>query len=69
MKILFLSYKIGIGILAFNRPYMKKSQNDGIAILDFRLIAYPIMLTFMTYLDIPTRFYTELPDMDVSFST
>ena len=22
----------------FNRPYVKKSQNDGIAILDFRLI-------------------------------
>ena len=24
--------------LYFNRPYVKKSQNDGIAILDFRLI-------------------------------
>ena len=24
--------------LTFNRPYVKKSQNDGIAILDFRLI-------------------------------
>ena len=26
------------GLSPFNRPYVKKSQNDGIAILDFRLI-------------------------------
>ena len=49
--------------------YLRKSQNDGITILDFRLITQHIMLTFMTYLNIPTRFSTELPDMDFSFST
>ena len=49
--------------------YLRKSQNDGKTILDFRLITQHIMLTFMTYLNIPTRFSTELPDMDFSFST
>ena len=53
----------------FNRPYVRKSLNDGITILDFRLITQHIMLTIMTYLHIPTRFSTELPDMDFSFST
>ena len=52
-----------------NRPYVKKSQNDGITILDFRLITQPMMLTFMTYLNIPTRFSTELTDMDFPFSS
>ena len=57
-----------VKIVLLNRPYVKKSQNDGIAILDFRLITKPIMLTFKTYLHIPTRFSKELPDMDFSFS-
>ena len=39
--------------------YLRKSQNDGITIFDFRLITQHIMLTFMTYLNIPTRFSTE----------
>ena len=56
-------------IVKINRPYVRKSQNDGITILDFRLITQPIILTFMTYLNIPTHFSTELPDMDFSFST